>query len=151
MAADLEFGGEEHFAATPERVFDAITDLDLLSQHIPDVVSVTRIDDRALRCVVRPGFSFLRGTLQMTIQFTDLDRPTTATMQVDASGIGQSIRVASRSTISPENGGSLLQWQAHVVERRGLVATISKSLISAAAGQVIRDAWQKVHRHLDQG
>jgi carbon monoxide dehydrogenase subunit G len=150
MTGELEFGGEEHFAARPERVFDVITDLDLLAQHIPDIVSANRLDEHTLECIVRPGFAFLRGTMRMTIQLTELVRPRSACMRIDASGIGQTIRIVSRSLIEPEGAGALLRWQAQVVERRGLVATISKALIQAAAGQVIRDAWQKVHRHVEQ-
>jgi carbon monoxide dehydrogenase subunit G len=149
MSADLEFGGQERFQAPPERVFDVITNLDLLAQNIPDAVSAQRVDEHTLACVVRPGFSFLRGTLQMRIQLTDLVRPTMAAMRIDASGIGQAICIQSRSQISPHDGGSLLDWKAEVVERRGLVATISKSLIQAAASQVIRDAWRKVHGEIE--
>ncbi len=144
----LEFSGEEWFPVPPEQVYEFLTNLEHLQQQIPDLVSAERVDDRTLNCVVRPGFSFLRGTMKMQIQLVDLQPPSTAHMQIQASGIGQSIRIASESHLAPARGGTQLSWTARVVERRGLIATIGKSLIQAAAGQVLRDGWQRLHQHL---
>lgn len=147
-SANLQFGGEEHFAASPEHVYAAVTDLNVMANHIPDAVSTQRVDDETLQCTVRPGFSFLRGTMKLTIRLTKPEPGRTAAMQVDASGIGQSMRVVSNTTVLPDGTGTRLEWNAMVVERKGLVAAVSKSLIQAAAGQVIRDAWQKLHDEL---
>ncbi len=73
--APLTFGGEESFAAPPERLFGLLTDLDGLADTIPDLVSSHRVDDRTLECVVRPGFSFLRGTMRVTIRLGELNLP----------------------------------------------------------------------------
>ncbi len=100
--APLTFGGEEILHAAPERVFDLLTNLDQLSATIPDLVSAERTDDRTLQCVVRPGFSFLRGTLRVTIALGELHRPDSAAMQVVAKGIGTQIGVASQIRISPQ-------------------------------------------------
>ncbi len=88
MPAPLTFGGKETLSAPPEQVFAALTDLDRLPRLIPELVSAEKIDDRTLNCVVRPGFSFLRGTLRMTIVVVDTNPPRTASMKVSATGIG---------------------------------------------------------------
>ena len=88
MPAAVTFGGNEIFSAPPEQVFAALTDLDRLPRLIPELVSAEKIDDRTLNCVVRPGFSFLRGTLRMTITIIDMNAPKTASMKVSAAGIG---------------------------------------------------------------
>src|SRR4051812_43830427 len=75
MASPLTFGGEETFSVPPERLFAALTDLDQLTKIIPDLVSSERIDERTLKCVVRPGFSFLRGTLKLQISIIDRQPP----------------------------------------------------------------------------
>lgn len=145
----LEFSGEERFAVPPQRVYAVLTDLDRMADNIPDAVSTQRIDANTLGCTVRPGFSFLRGTMKMTIRLADLVPGREATLQIEASGIGQSLRVISKSRIEPDKDGTLLQWTAAVVERKGLVAAVSKALIQAAAGQVIRDAWTRLHQQLE--
>ena len=147
--AALEFQGEETFAVPPERVFTELTDLDRLAQTVPDVISAKRIDDKTLACVVRPGFSFLRGTLKLTINMLDLAPPHSATMRIDSRGIGQTVRIESQIAISPEGAGSRVAWTAAaVVELKGLVATISPPPVHAA-DQVVRTAWARMHAELE--
>lgn len=146
----LSFGGEELFAAVPDRIFDLLTDLEQLQTIIPDLVSAERTDERTLQCVVRPGFSFLRGTLRVAIALGELERPASATMHVSAKGIGTQIGVESRINLTPEPAGTKLSWTADVVELKGLAATVGRTLISAAAEQVIRSAWQRVRERLEQ-
>ncbi|HEX3870394.1 MAG TPA: SRPBCC domain-containing protein [Pirellulales bacterium] len=141
---DIEFGGEESFTSPPERVFDVLTDLDHMARTIPDLVSSQRVDDHTLKCVVRPGFSFLRGTMKLTIAIADVHRPTDARMNVDASGIGVTMRVESQIRVESEGPGSKLLWTARVTQAKGLVASLSPALLRAAADQIIRHAWLQV-------
>lgn len=145
---NVQFGGEEHFAATPEKLFDALTDLEGIEHMIPDVVSAERRGDGSLACVVRPGFSFLRGTLKLVLRVSGLHRPSSAAMEVAAQGIGVSMHVVSQFHILSEPGGSLLRWQAELRDVRGLIATVSPGLVRAAADQVIHQAWKKLHERL---
>ena len=144
----LEFGGTEIFPAPPERIFDLLTDLDAVVAIVPDLVSSQRTGPQSVECVVRPGFSFLRGTLKLKIEVRDLERPQRATMLVAAQGIGVTIRIESHLHIEPVAEGAQLTWTAHIVEMKGLVASLSPALVRAAADQVIRHAWQQVReRH----
>ncbi len=132
----LQFGGEEHFAAPPEKVYALLTDLDGLGASIPDLVSAKRVDEKTLECVVRPGFSFLRGTMKLKISLDELTPPSAAVMKIDSQGIGVAMK------------GTKLTWQADVPEMKGLVATISPGLVRAAADQVLRHGWQQLHERL---
>jgi carbon monoxide dehydrogenase subunit G len=145
----LEFHGTEQFAVTPQRLFAVVTDLDALAASIPDLVSSERVDERSLRCVVRPGFSFLRGSLKLHLRLDDLQPPETAKMLVDSQGIGVTMRAESQLRITPESAGSRLDWETRVVEMKGLIASVSPGLIQAAANQVTKTAWQKFRERLD--
>ena len=146
-----EFGGEEHFQATPERLYAQLTDLDAMTRTIPDLLSAERAEDGSLQCVVRPGFSFLRGTLKLTIGLADLQPPSHAAMRVAAQGIGVSMRILSHLNIAADGDGSKLVWDARLEERKGLAAALSPGLIKAAADQVIRHAWAQVRGQLGEG
>jgi carbon monoxide dehydrogenase subunit G len=145
-----EFGGEERFAAAPERVYALLTDLDAMAATIPDLVSAEKVDERTLKCVVRPGFSFLRGTMRLTITLGDCTPGNEAAMNIDAQGIGLSMGVASQLRVSGEPDGSRLDWTARIVQQKGLIAAVSTSLIKAAADQVIRHAWTQVRKQLGE-
>ena len=148
MESPLEFGGEEFFAATPERVFAVLTDLDSLARTMPDLVSAKKVDERTLECVVRPGFSFLRGTLRLSVVLVDIQPPQSATMHLTARGIGTKIGVESRLELRADPAGTRLAWSSQVVELSGLVATISRGLIVAAAERQIREIWQRIRAEL---
>lgn len=143
-----EFGGEELFGAAPERVFAAVTDLDVLADTIPDLVSSERPDARTLKCVVKPRFSFLRATLRLTITLEDLRPPQSARMHIAGQGIGASIEVSSSLTMEAEGSGSRLRWTARIERTGGLMATVPSGLLKGAADQVIRQGWQQVRERL---
>jgi carbon monoxide dehydrogenase subunit G len=163
MASDpLEFGGVEEFAAAAARVFAVVTDFDVLARVLPDVESSERVDANTLRCVVRPGFSFLRGKLNVTIarqnQATSnatAGDPLAARYRVESKAIGVQIVVETSlrvEAIADTSGAgderSKLHWQASVVERKGLVAAVSASLLKAAAEKVIQSTWQRLGEEL---
>ncbi|HUY32941.1 MAG TPA: SRPBCC domain-containing protein [Pirellulales bacterium] len=151
MATPLtEFGGEESFSAAPERLFALLTDLGTLAATIPDLVSSERPDERTLKCVVKPGFSFLRGTLKLSITLADSQPSEWAAMRLDAQGIGVAMQIVSQLRISTEGGGSRLTWSARIERMSGLVATISPALVRAAADQTIRHAWKQVRTKLGE-
>jgi carbon monoxide dehydrogenase subunit G len=150
VAKPIEFGGEETFRAAPEALYALLTNLDAMAATIPDLVSAERVDERTLKCVVRPGFSFLRGTMKLAIALGDTTPLERATMNVTAQGIGVGMNVISRLAIAPEGTGSKLTWSAEVAELKGLIAAVSPGLISAAADQVIRHAWSQVREQLGE-
>ncbi|HEX3727802.1 MAG TPA: SRPBCC domain-containing protein [Pirellulales bacterium] len=150
MANPIEFGGEEQFRATPEQLYAQLTNLDAMAATIPDLVEAERVDEQTLKCVVRPGFSFLRGTMKLTITLDQLAEPTSATMSVVAQGIAVGMTVRSHLAIAADGSGSRLTWTATVAELKGLIAAVSPGLISAAADQVIRHAWTQIRQQLGE-
>jgi carbon monoxide dehydrogenase subunit G len=131
-------------------LFDVLTNLETLATGIPDLVSSEQPDDRTLKCVIKPGFSFLRGTLKLTISLDELAPPTAAAMNIAAQGIGSSMQIGSRLQIAAEGAGSLLKWQAKIERASGLLASIPGGLVKAAADQTIRHAWQQVREKLGE-
>jgi carbon monoxide dehydrogenase subunit G len=149
-ATPLEFSGEEQFRASPEELYALLTDLHVLAANIPDVTQSQVLDERTLSCTVRPGLSFLRGTLKLLIHLEENQPPTMAAMKIDAKGIGQAMRVQSRFSLEPTEPGTRLTWTAQVAEMKGLVATVSASLVRGAAEQVIRHAWSQIRGQLGE-
>lgn len=145
-----EFGGQEQFAATPERLFALLTDLDAMVATIPDLVSAEKVDQRTMKCVVRPGFSFLRGTMKLTITLGETRAPERATMSVAAQGIGVAMTVHSTLDVAADGPGSRLDWSAKIDQLKGLISAVSPGLIKAAADQVIRHAWGQVRKQLGE-
>lgn len=149
MANKLELSGSEQFSASPEQVFAALVDLDRLAANIPDVESADRIDADTLKCVVRPGFSFVRGKVNLVIQVVERQTASLAKMQTTMQGIGQQMKAESIVQLEPIASGTLLRWQVNVLELKGLLSAVSPSLIKGAAENIIRGVWQRMRSEFE--
>lgn len=145
-----QFGGEERFTTGQEALFAALTDFELLARVIPDLETSELVDPQTLACVVRPGFSFLRGTMKLTIRLAETHPPDSAVITTTTRGIGTTIETSSDLRLEPDSSGTLLHWTAEVTKMSGLVATVSPSLVSAAADRVIRTAWDRIRAELGE-
>ena len=144
----LEMSGEERFEQDADRVYAVATDLNLIAQNIPDLVSYELAGLDQLNCVVRPGFSFLRMSMKARIHLLRDVAERTARLRIASQGIGASMEVESELAVVPADGGSLLRWSARVAKRTGLVSTVSPDLVRAAAEQVIRTGWGRLRGQL---
>jgi carbon monoxide dehydrogenase subunit G len=142
------FSGQEQINAEPAKVFALLTDPDALKDCIPDVVSVERTGPTSLKGVVKPGFSFIRGTLRFTLECTATDPGTGVAVKIRSEGIGTRLGVESTMKVSPEGAGSIVNWEARVVELGGLVAAAPAGLIKAAADKTVRDGWDRIRTKL---
>jgi len=149
-AAALELSGVEQFTSAPEEVFRVVTDVERMPALIADLQSYEKVDDRQLKCVVRPGFSFIRGKLNLVIQLEEINPPESALMRIAAKGIGMEIDVESRFRISGNDSGTQVAWSAQITRLKGLVAAVSPALISAAAGVVLQTSWAALREQLGE-
>jgi carbon monoxide dehydrogenase subunit G len=119
-----------------------------MSSSIPDLVSWRQVDPQSIECTVRPGFSFLRGTLKVTIVTERSNPPHSAAMRIHSKGIGAEVVVESSFDLAPSEVGAKLTWRARIVQLKGLVATVSPALVRGAAETVLRRAWKNVHTRI---
>lgn len=148
MANIEPFSGSELFRATSERLFAVLTDPDAIAMAIPDRVSHTRVDDRTLKCVVRPGFSFLRANMSVTLAITAAP-PGEITLDIGSKGIGASMDVQCRLAVAGEGEGARVTWEARVQRLGGLLSAVSPTLIRSAADRVIRDGWASLRAQVE--
>jgi carbon monoxide dehydrogenase subunit G len=147
MHAVHQFHGEERFEVSRERLWSFLTDL----RNVPACVSkLERVEFPApdtLAGKLASSFSFLRGSLDMTIQITERAFPRSR-MTVACRGMGARATIAGTIEV-PElpEPGALLKWQA-LAELDGLLGAVSKGLIEGAARKVIADTFESVRRQL---
>lgn len=151
MAAIPPFLGDTTLPFPPQAVRDALVGLEGVAKHMGDVTSVERVDARTLKLVVRPGFSFIRGTLRVTMTIDEVEPGRKLVQTAKSEGIGLSMTIESAITLEPAGTGTKASWEARVVERKGLVSAIGASLIQAAANKVLEDGWNAVRKTLSGG
>src|SRR5262245_27508093 len=64
----LQFEGDQTFSQPPAEVFAKLSDARFLVQCIPGSESVKDVQADGAVCIIRPGFAFIRGTLEVTLK-----------------------------------------------------------------------------------
>lgn len=135
------FEGERILPLPPAQLWPKMRDAAFLAACIPDGTpheGGTR--DRAV-CSVHPGFSFMRGSLDVTLEILGGEEPTTMRYAQKSKGIGSSSEVETAVTLTPWEGGTKLHWKAEVKSLGGLLKMVPGGLIRGAANKVIEDVW----------
>jgi carbon monoxide dehydrogenase subunit G len=149
MATQLDpFTGEDTLPVSAAQAYAALTDVETLARVIPDRVSSERVDDRTLRCTVRPGFTFLRANMKLTLTITRASPDTAVDMHITSQGIGAAMDIDCRMRIQGDNGTSRIAWEAQINQLSGLIAAVSPALIRSAADKVICDGWEALRAEL---
>lgn len=155
----MQLSGDEWFPIPPGELYDLLTDYRFLIRCFPDVVNLVSVDDERMVFKVRPGFSFVKGTIENTVEFLEKTPPTGAKMRVRGKGIGSSVTVDTQIElvdwlVTVESGalvpGSKVHWTAQVIELGGLLKAVSQGLLQAAAEKSISVAWSKFRKELEK-
>ena len=125
-----------------------LTDARFLVQCIPGVEAVAVAEaDRAV-CTLRPGFSFVRGTLELTLRVVEAVPATSTRLSLQSKGIGTTSEVEVRLTCTAQEGGTRVHWTADITQLGGLLKAVPQGLIRGAAQKVIDDVWINVAARL---
>ncbi|HXG11681.1 MAG TPA: SRPBCC domain-containing protein [Gemmataceae bacterium] len=141
----LHFEGDRDLAQPPAELYAKLSDVRFLVQCVPGLESVKSEQPDQAVCVVRPtGFSFVSGTLELTLQRISAVENTSAQMVVTSKGIGSTSEVETGFTLTPHDGGTRLHWTADVKKLGGLLKAVPQGLLKAAAQKIIEDVWLRV-------
>ena len=143
----MQFEGEQEFALAPKEVFAKLSDARFLVECIPGRESVSRSDQQEAVCTQRPGFAFVRGTLELTIKVVEATPDSTIKYSQHGKGIGSSSNVDTVVTLAPKGSGTHVHWKANV-EMGGLLKMVPAGLIRGAAQKTIADVWLEVGKRL---
>jgi len=144
----IHFEGDKDIALPPEQVTAKLGDARFLSQCIPGVESVAQSDARQAAWKLRPGFSFVRGTLDITLSVTEVTPGSSVRYHIVGKGIGSSNTVEGHATVTPRDGGSRVHWTVDITELGGLLKAIPQGLLKGAAQKVIDDIWASIASRL---
>ena len=145
----LRFEGDREFNLSPTEALARLTDVSFLVACLPDVESVRAIDIDRAELVLRPGFSFVRGTLDATLRLVERDA-SGARFHLATKGIGSTSEVQATLAVAENGTGSRVHWTAEVTNLGGLLKLVPAGLIRGAAEKVVNDAWDHIGRAMSE-
>lgn len=144
----FRFEGEKEFPGRPADLWAKLSDASFLAGCVPDVQTVARAGSDEAVFTVKPGFSFVRGTLEVTLRVLEAEKPARVRLSAKSRGIGSSSEVGASLTLRQAGEGSAVHWTAEVQQLGGLLKAVPQGLIRAAAQKVIGDVWAGVEKRL---
>lgn len=144
----IHFEGDRTFPIPLAEVYAKLGNASFLLSCLPDIEQVVeQSPDRAV-WKMKPGVSFVRGTLDITLDIVERIPNEAVTSKVFSRAIGATATVQSHVTFQPHESGTAIHWLADLVETTGLLKMVPKSLISATAGKVIEEGWAEIEKKL---
>src|SRR5438105_15132645 len=101
----LHFEGDKEFSQAVAEVWGQLSDARFLVQCIPGLETVAEATPTLARCVLRPGFSFVRGTLEVTLTVVEAVAPSLIRALVHGKGIGSTSTVEVTLHLSARDHG----------------------------------------------
>ncbi len=144
----IHFEGDKSFPLPVTGVFAKLSDASFLLTCLKDVEQVIETGPDRAKWKLRPGFSFIRTTLEITMDIIERVPDASVKVKLFSKGIGASSTVISSMSFQQKEGGSAVHWVADVTELTGLLKLVPKGLISSAAGKVIEDTWAEIENKL---
>ncbi len=144
----LHFEGDKEFLQGPAEVWNQLSDARFLVQCIPGLETVAEATPTLARCILRPGFSFVRGTLEVTLTVVEALADRLTRVLVQGKGIGSTSAVEVALELAPGEQGTQAHWTADIKELGGLLKAVPQGLIKASAQKVIADLFVAVDARL---
>ena len=144
----MQFEGDKDFSKAPADVWGKLSDARFLVQCIPGAESVARAEADEAVCKIRPGFAFVRGTLEVTLRVKERQADSAVRVTLTSKGVGTSSEVDIAMALAPQDGGTRVHWKAEVTQLGGLLKMVPKGLIRGAAQKVIGEVWANVEANL---
>jgi carbon monoxide dehydrogenase subunit G len=144
----LHFEGDKDFSQPLQVVWSKLSDARFLVECIPGAEGITAAEADKAVCKVRPGFAFVRGTLEVTLTVVERVPESSVRLTLFSKGIGSTSDVEAVLRLTPQDQGTRIHWTADVKQLGGLLKAVPKGLIGAAAQKVIADVWSSVENKL---
>ncbi len=134
--------GERRFAAPPERVFELLTDPDVMLSALPAVRGQRVVDRDHWEAKVKPPLPLAPG---VTIRFEVLERRPGEHASLRAHGSGADVR--STFDLAPDGDGTSMRWQAEL-RLSGLLGRLAGPSLDAVARRQANRMLDAVERAL---
>jgi uncharacterized protein len=129
----MQMAGERRIAASPQRVWEALNDAQVLSQCIPGCQSLVKEADDRFNAVAEVKIGPIGARFKGAVVLSDIDAPNGYTISGTGNGgVAGSAKGQAKVQLRGEGGGTLLSYQVDA-QVGGRMAQLGGPLIDATA------------------
>lgn len=132
----MNMHGEQRIAASPQRVWEALNDPEILRASIPGCQSLTKESDVRLTATVEVKVGPIGARFKGAVNLEDIDAPNGYTLIIEGNGgIAGSMKGAAKVRLKADGNGTLLTYDVDA-QVGGRMAQLGGPIIDATAKQL---------------
>ena len=129
----MQFSGTERIPASRHKVWQFLTDPQVVARCVPGVDSLEVVDPSRFKAQVKAGIGPVRGKFGFDIIWKELNEPSHAHMTAQGKTPGSAVTVDSTMDLAETTPGETeLTWNADVVVH-GMIASVGARLLDGFA------------------
>jgi carbon monoxide dehydrogenase subunit G len=144
----LTIEGEHSLPAEVGTCWAKLTDPQFLTGCISNIESVVQSQPDQVRFKLHPGVSFVRSSLDVTLQIKPVELGKSVRYEVHSQGIGSSSDVEVFLAMEPRENACHVHWTVQVKSLGGLLKALPQGLVKASAQKVIGDIWSAAEKKI---
>ena len=137
-SSPMKINGTYRFDATPERVWDALLDPDVVSECIPGVQKFTAVSPDNYEIEVGVKVGVFSGSFNGTLEISDKDALSSYRMRVKGAGPMTNLTGEAVVSLTPEGDSTSVTFDGDVTITGALVRVGQRFMSSAAQSQFDR-------------
>ena len=131
----MNLSGSYTFEASPERVFDLLTDVTVVADCLPGCEKLEPIGDNRYRAVLSIGVAAITGRYEGTVELRDLNRPSSYVLVFSGQGKPGFINGEGRVEIEAAETGSVVKVEGQA-QAGGAIARIGQRLLGGTSKMI---------------
>jgi len=148
----MRIGGQVNIKASREKVWNVLTDAEVVSRCTPGLKSMEIIEPgKRFRAEGAFAFGAFKVKFTTDVEWLELDPPHRAVMKMVGRGRRNSVKVGSEVLLSDGNDGSTdMQWAARV-KVEGTINKLAAKLMQPATSQMTGKFFRCIKKKIERG
>ncbi len=145
----MNIAGAYVLAASPDRIWWALHDVEVLRETLPDCESLEQTAPDTFTGVARVGIAVIKGTYDGYVRLSEEREPVSLHVSVEARSGHAQIKGEGSLSLEPADGGTRLAY-AGDARVFGPLAAVGQRLIPSAAKSMTERFFKNLERKLTQ-
>jgi len=143
----VELTGEYEFPVSPEVLWDAFQDPDLLARVLPGCQKMEKVGDNEFKGNIKLSVGPVQGAFQGTVIYSELQPPESLSLVVNARGPSGIVNGEGALTLTATETGTLLKYQGEG-KVGGRMASVSQRLMESSAKAITKQSLQSLEKQV---
>ncbi|MEM3031851.1 MAG: carbon monoxide dehydrogenase subunit G [Nitrososphaerota archaeon] len=145
----MRFEDRFHVNVDRERVWKFVTNPKDFAKLIPDIQKFEIVDERQFRATFKIGLGMIKGSINMTFKYEELNPPDSLRISGRGSGMQSTADLNITLNFIPADGGTDVAWAADLLVG-GLVASVGSRLMESTTKTKVREIVEGIKRELEK-